>query len=68
MDLPRKRDRFANVRNAADPRHRALEAEPEARVHEAAVLPQVEVPAVGLGIEPLRVDPRQQLVVVVLAL
>ena len=52
----------------ADPGHGPLDAEPEAGVHEGAVLPEVEVPAVRLGIEPLLLDPREQPVVVVLAL
>src|SRR5204862_2449440 len=64
----RKRDRLADVRDAADPRHRALDAEPEAGVHERAVLAQVEIPAVGVLRQLLRTDPREQLVVVVFAL
>src|SRR2546426_7973087 len=62
------RSRLANVRDAADPRHRALDAEAEPRVHERAVLAQVEVPAVGPLGELLFADPLQQLVVVVFAL
>ena len=53
MDLSRKRDRLADVRNSRDPGHRALESEPEARVDERAVLPEIEVPPVGVGIETL---------------
>src|SRR2546426_8617394 len=51
------RSRLANVRDAADPRHRALDAEAEPRVHERAVLAQVEVPAVGPLGELLFADP-----------
>ena len=47
---------------------RSLKSEPEAGVHERAVLPEIQVPAVGLRIEALPVDSREQLVVVVLAL
>ena len=53
---------------AADPRDRALEAEAEARVHERAVLAQVEVPAVRVDRQTLLLDARDELVVVVLAL
>src|SRR5207248_5222853 len=63
-----KRDRLADVRDAADPRHRALDAQSEAGVHERAVLAQVEIPAVGVLRQLFRADPREQLVVVVLAL
>src|SRR5512147_985246 len=68
MHHPRERDRLAQVGEPADPRDRALESQPEARVHEGAVLAQVEVPAVGLLREPLLPDAVDQLVVVVLAL
>ena len=68
MDLPRKRDRLPDVGDSADPGDRPLEPEPEAGVHEGAVLPEVEVPAVRLGIEPLLLDPGEQPVVVVLPL
>ena len=37
----------------ADPRDRPLDAQAEPRVHERAVPPQVEVPAVRLRVEPL---------------
>ena len=68
MNLPRERDRLPDVRQPADPRDGALEAEPEARVHERAVSPKVEVPVVRLRVESLLLDAGQQLVVVVLAL
>src|SRR6185312_5472951 len=44
----RKRDRFSQVRQAANPRQRALEAQSKTRVHEGAVAPEVQVPAVGI--------------------
>ena len=44
----RERDRLAQVRQPADPRDGALEADAEAGVDEGAVLPQVEIPAVGV--------------------
>ena len=68
MDLPREGDRLADVRHAADPGDGPLHTEPEAGVHERAVLTKIQVPAIGLGIEPLLLDAGQQLVVVVLAL
>src|SRR5207244_3605442 len=39
VQRPRKRDRLADVGNPADPRHRALDAEPEARMDERPILP-----------------------------
>src|SRR5689334_4388970 len=68
IQRPRKRDRFPNMRDAANPGDRALDAESKSRVHEGAVFPQVEIPAVRLFWELLRADPREQLVVVVFAL
>ena len=68
MNLPGERDRLADMRDSADPCHRSLDPEPEAGVHERPVLPQVEVPAVRGWIEALAQDPREQPVVVVLAL
>src|SRR6266545_4444040 len=65
---PRKRDRLPDVRDAADPRDRPLDAQPEARVDERAVLAEVQVPAVRLFGELLLPDAREQPVVVVLAL
>src|SRR5690606_2559780 len=62
----RERDALADVRRAADPRNGALEAESEARVHERAVLAQVEIPAVRVERQVLFLDAVQQLVVVVL--
>src|ERR1051325_6509345 len=49
-------DRLADVRDTADPRDRALQPESEARVHEGAVLAEVEVPAVRLLGELLLAD------------
>src|SRR5437867_5544686 len=68
VQRPRKRDRLANVWDAANPRDRALDAQPEARVDERPVLPEIQVPAVRLLGQLVRADARQQPVVVVLAL
>src|SRR5256885_15991383 len=68
VQRPRKRDRLANVWDAADPRDGALEAEPEARVNERPILPEIQVPAVRVLGQPLLADAREQPVVVVLAL
>src|SRR5256885_1380872 len=68
VQRPRKCDRLANVWDAADPRDRTLDAEPEARVHERPVLPEIQVPAVRLLGQLVLADAREQLVVVVLAL
>ena len=46
MHHPRERDHFADVLEPADPRDRALEPEPEARVRERAVPAKVEIPVV----------------------
>src|SRR2546425_12489640 len=64
----RERDRLADVRDAADPRHGALHAEPEPGVYERAVLAEVQVPAVRVFGQLLRADAPEQLVVIVLAL
>ena len=53
---PRERDRPRDVRQSADPRHGALESEPEARVDEGAVSAQVEIPPIGVHRQPLRDD------------
>ena len=68
MYLARECDRFPDMRDAADPRDRALDPQPEARVDERAVLPEVEVPLVRLGVEPLGQNPAEQPVVVVFPL
>src|SRR5262245_15008001 len=68
MDLPRECDRLPDVRDPADPGDGPLQAQPEAGMDEAAVLPEVQIPLVGGGVESLLPDPRNQLVVVVLAL
>src|SRR3989442_9767183 len=68
VEGPRKRDRLADVGDAADPRHRALHAKAEPRVHERAVFPEIQVPAVRVFRQLLRADAGEQLVVVVLAL
>src|SRR2546423_1084843 len=68
VQRPRKCDRLANVWDAADPRDRTLDAEPETRVHERPVLPEIQVPAVRLLGQLVLADAREQLVVVVLAL
>src|SRR3954467_9389860 len=67
-DLPRKRYSLADVGNPTDPGHSALDAQTEPRVDKGAVLSEIEIPAVGLGIETLTLDPAQQLVVVILPL
>src|SRR5437762_1771830 len=63
-----ERDRFPDVRNAANPRDRALDPEPKPRMHKRAVLPQIEIPRVRLLRQPLGANAGEQLVVVVLAL
>src|SRR6266487_2168425 len=68
VEGPWKCDRLPNMRDAADPRDRPLDAESEARMHERAVLPQVEIPGVRLLGQLLGANARQQLVVIVLAL
>src|SRR5688572_3155414 len=65
---PRKCDALADVRRSANPGDGALEAEAESRVREGAVLPKVEVPAVGIHWQPFRLDPLHELVVVVFTL
>ena len=56
VDLAGERDRLADVRDAADPRHGPLDAQPESGMDERAVLPEIEVPAIRLRVEPLLVD------------
>src|SRR5258706_9833794 len=68
VERPWECDRLADVRNATDPRHRALQAEPEPRVHERAVFAEVQVPAVRVLRQPFRADAGEQLVVVVFTL
>src|SRR5207247_8948925 len=68
VERPRKRDRLADVGDAANPRHRALHAKAESRVHERAVFPEIQVPAVRVLRQLLRANAGEQLVVVVLAL
>src|SRR5690606_1501411 len=68
MQHARERDALAQVLHAAQPRERALEAEPESAVRHAAVAPQVGVPAEGLLRQVLLRDPRPQRLEVVLAL
>src|SRR6266568_3014910 len=68
VQRPWKSDRLADMRDAADPRDRALDAEPESGVHERAVLPQIQIPRVRLFRQLLGTNAREQLVVVVLAL
>ena len=58
MDLSRKRNGLPHVRNATHPSYRTLHAQPEARVHEGAVLAEVQIPAVRLGVESLLHDAR----------
>src|SRR5207247_11100484 len=48
VERARKRDCFPDVRDATDPRHRALHAEPEPRMDERPVFPEIEIPAVGI--------------------
>src|SRR6266850_2544351 len=68
VERPRECDRLADVGNAADPRHGALQAEPEPRVHERAVFAEVQVPAVRVLRQLFGADAGEQLVVVVLTL
>src|SRR2546430_17643022 len=68
VQRPRKCDRLANVRDATDPRDRALHAQPKARVDERPVLAEIQVPAVRLLGKLLLADAREQPAVVVLAL
>src|SRR6266581_8494831 len=68
VQRPWERDRFANVRDAADPRDGPLHAQSKSGMHKGAVLPQVEIPGVCLFRQLLRTNAREQLVVVVLAL
>src|SRR5256884_260200 len=68
VQRPRKCDRLANVRDATDPRDRALHAQPKARVDERPVLAEIQVPAVRLLGKLLLADAREQPVVIVLAL
>src|SRR5690349_12277983 len=65
---PRKGNDLADVRQTADPRDRALEAEPEAGVHERSVAAEVQIPVVGVEREPLFLYAPNELLVVVLAL
>src|SRR5947208_6366034 len=64
----RERDRFPDVRNAANPRDRALDPEPKPRVHERSVLPQIEIPRIRFLRQSLGANALQQFVVIVLAL
>src|SRR5687768_10909442 len=48
IHCPRKRYRLADMRPASDPRYRTFETEPEPRVRERAVLPQLQIPLVRL--------------------
>src|SRR5213593_3972260 len=68
MYLPREGNSLPDVGNSADPRDCPLDTQPEAGMHEGPVLPEIEIPTVGLGIESLLPDPREQLLVIVLAL
>src|SRR5688572_9506310 len=52
----------------ANPPDSSLQTEPESRVHERSVFPEVEIPAVGLHWQPFLADSGQQLVVIVFAL
>src|SRR3989441_9044994 len=56
------------MRNAADPRDRALDPQSESGMDERAVLPQIEIPRIRLLRQPLGPNARPQLLVVVLAL
>ena len=56
------------MRDAADPGHGAFDSQSEPRVHECAVLPEVQVPAVVLFRELELAKPAQELVVVILPL
>src|ERR1041384_5945978 len=68
VDLARKRDRLPDMGNPADPRHRPLHSEPETGMHERSILPEIEIPPVGRRVQALRLDPRQQAVVIVFPL
>src|SRR5512144_2292905 len=63
-----ERDRFADVRDAANPGDRPLHTQAEPGVDERAVLAEIEVPAVSLQRQSLLLDAADQPVVVVLAL
>src|SRR3989441_3863179 len=56
------------MRNAADPRDRALDPQSESGMDERAVLPQIEIPRIRLLRQSLGANARPQLLVVVLAL
>src|SRR5690606_38074288 len=65
---PRVRNGFAEVFEAADPGHHAFDAHPEASVRDAAEATQIEVPLERFAGQVMRLDPRQQQVIVVDAL
>src|SRR5882672_7774426 len=68
IECSRECDRLPDVRDATDPRDGPLDAESESRMHERAVLAQIEIPGVRLLRQLLGADAREQLVVVVLPL
>ena len=57
VDEPREGYRLPHVREAADIREGALDAEPEARVRERSVPAQVEIPLERLLREAVLLDP-----------
>ena len=65
---PGKQRSFPDVLQPADPRYGALEPEPESGVRERPVLPQLQVPVLGVERQPLVLDARDQLVVIIFAL
>src|SRR5687767_10965508 len=68
MHHAREGNRLTQMRQPADPRHGSLQSEAKAGVYERAVLPEIEVPRVGLDRQSFLLNPMQQPVVVVLAL
>ena len=68
LDRSREREHVADVADAGQVHHAALEAEAEARVPRRAVLPQVEIEGVVLRIQSELLHTAEQHVVVVLTL
>src|SRR6185312_16197146 len=68
VEHARKRDGFAHVFEAANPRHTAFNAHAEAAVRYSAVLAQIDVPVEGFAREAVFVNAPQQQVGIVNAL
>lgn len=68
MDLAWKGDDFPDMRCPTDPGHEPFDTQAKPRMDEGSVLPEIEVPPIGLGVEPLVTDSTEELVVIILTL